>query len=46
MHIFLVLMQLLVGAAVMAVSVHMHLFLPVFIMRETPIWAGAPVSIV
>ena len=45
-HIFLVLMQLLVGAGVTAVSVYMYLFLPVFIMRETPIWAGAPVSVV
>ncbi|XP_070191653.1 uncharacterized protein [Littorina saxatilis] len=41
-HIFLVLMQLLAGAGVTAVSVYMYLFLPVFITRETPIWAGAP----
>lgn len=42
-RIFLVLMQMLVGAAVTAVSVYLYLFVPVFPLRETPFWAGAPV---
>nr|KAG5706004.1 hypothetical protein BaRGS_028113 [Batillaria attramentaria] len=34
--------SLLVGAGVTAVSVYLYLFLPVFPIRETPFWAGAP----
>lgn len=44
-HIFLVFMQLVLGGGVTALSVYLYLFLPVLPVRETPFWAGAPVSI-
>ena len=35
---------MLVGMGVTGVSAYMYHVMPVFLFRETPMWAGAPVS--
>ncbi|XP_076448564.1 sarcospan-like [Babylonia areolata] len=43
-QLFLVVMQMVVGVGVSGVSGYMFFFLPAFILRDCPLWAGAPLS--
>ncbi|KAK6175047.1 hypothetical protein SNE40_013588 [Patella caerulea] len=44
-HILLVILQLLLGCGITALTFYVHLYYPVIGMRETPYWAGVPLTL-
>ena len=45
LHILLVTLQVLLGVTITAMSLYVQLFIPAARLRETPYWAGVPVSL-